>query len=67
MLAAKLPQQGFSEGSPMQRKAYLKEPYFHVQPRPFTALDYVLCVVAFFLSGIAFVPELTRLLLPVGK
>jgi hypothetical protein len=51
----------------MQRKAYLREPYYDVGPKPFTGLDYVLCVVAFFLSGIAFVPELTRLLFLVGK
>jgi hypothetical protein len=52
---------------PMHRKAYLKDPYFDAPPKPFTGWDYVLCVIAFFLTGIACVPELTRLIIFAGK
>jgi hypothetical protein len=51
----------------MHRKAYLKDPYFDAPPKPFTGWDYVLCVIAFFLTGIACVPELTRLIIFAGK
>ena len=46
----------------MNRKAYLKDPYFVNPPNPFTGLDYVLCAVAFFLVGIASVPAIAALI-----
>jgi hypothetical protein len=45
----------------MNRKAYLKDPYFDNPPKPFTGLDYVLCAVAFLLVGIASVPAIAAL------
>jgi hypothetical protein len=51
----------------MNRKAYLKDPYFDMPPVPFNRWDYLLCVVACFLAGIAFVPGFTALILPAAK
>lgn len=48
-------------------KAYLKDPDFEMQPRPFTPWDYLLCAVACLLSGIAFVPEIATLLVAATK
>jgi hypothetical protein len=47
----------------MNRKVYLKDPYLDNSPEPFRGLDYVLCAIAFFLVGIASVPEIARLIL----
>jgi hypothetical protein len=33
--------------------------YRPTSPKPFSGLDYVLCAIAFFLVGIAFVPQIT--------
>jgi hypothetical protein len=33
--------------------------YRPTSPKPFSGLDYVLCAIAFFLMGIAFVPQIT--------
>jgi hypothetical protein len=33
--------------------------YLPTSPKPFSGLDYVLCAIAFFLVGIAFVPQIT--------
>ena len=49
----------------MLRKEYLKDPSTDLTPEPFTGLDYVLCVVAFFLIGIAFVPQIAAFI--VGR
>jgi len=38
-----------------------------VPPVPFTAFDYVLCAVAFFLMGIAFNSDIAALVASVGK
>ncbi len=46
----------------MNRKAYLKDPYFDNPPKPFTSLDYILCAIAFFLVGIASVPAIAALM-----
>jgi hypothetical protein len=46
----------------MNRKAYLKDTYFDNPPKPFTGLDYVLCIIAFFLVGIASVPAIAALI-----
>lgn len=35
--------------------------------KPFDPLDYLLCTISFFLSGIAFVPQLTHLLFSFPK
>jgi hypothetical protein len=51
----------------MNRKAYLKDPYFENPPKPFTGWDYVLCAVAFFLVGIASVPAIATLLVGAGR
>ena len=51
----------------MNRKAYLKDPYFGNAPKPFSGLDYVLCAIAFFLVGIASVQQIAILLAPSGK
>jgi hypothetical protein len=60
--------EGISAGRhEMNRKAYLKDPYFATPPTPFSGLDYVLCAIAFFLVGIAAVPALTALLIAPGK
>jgi hypothetical protein len=41
-----------------KRKEYLRDPDANIAPEPFVGLDYVLCAVAFFLLGVAFVPEI---------
>ena len=46
----------------MNRKAYLKDPYFDDLPKPFSGLDYILCAIAFFLVGIASVPAIAVLI-----
>jgi hypothetical protein len=51
----------------MNRKAYLKDPYFDDLPRPFTGWDYLLCAVAFFLVGIASVPAIAALIVGAGR
>jgi hypothetical protein len=33
--------------------------YLPTSPKPFSGLDYVLCAIACFLVGIAFVPQIT--------
>jgi hypothetical protein len=35
--------------------------------KPFSSLDYLLCTISFLLSGVAFVPDFTRLLLSLAK
>lgn len=47
----------------MNRKVYLKDPYLDNSPEPFSGLDYVLCAIAFFLVGIASVPQIASLIL----
>jgi hypothetical protein len=42
----------------MHKKDYLRHPYADFVPKPFTGWDYVLCVVAFLLTGIAALPEI---------
>jgi hypothetical protein len=57
-------------GSPMSfvnRNWYLRGSSETVPPVPFTALDYVLCAVAFFLMGIAFNSDIATLVASVGK
>jgi hypothetical protein len=46
----------------MHRKEYLKDPYAGLTPKPFTGWDYVLCAVAFFLIGIASVPQIAQMI-----
>jgi len=51
-----------TQAGSMNRKAYLKDPYLDIPPVPFNRWDYLLCVVACFLAGVAFVPGFTELL-----
>jgi hypothetical protein len=51
----------------MNRKAYLKDQYLNTPPVPFNRWDYVLCALACFLAGIAFVPEITALIVAAAK
>jgi len=46
----------------MIRKEYLKDPNNDFSPTPFTAWDYVLSAVAFFLIAVASVPQLASLI-----
>ena len=48
-------------------RAYLKDPDFGTQPTPFTYWDYLLCIVACLLSGIAFVPEIATLIVSAAR
>jgi hypothetical protein len=47
----------------MHRNEYLKDPYADLTPNPFSGWDYVLCIVAFFLIGIAFVPQIASFII----
>jgi hypothetical protein len=51
----------------MHKKWYLKDPYADFPPMPFIALDYVLCALVFFLTGIASSPEIANLIASIGK
>jgi hypothetical protein len=51
----------------MNRKWYLKEPYQVIPPVPFVALDYLLCAVVFFLTGIASNAQIARLIGSIGR
>jgi hypothetical protein len=44
-------------------KVHLKETYRDVPPRPFTIFDYLLCVVAYLLLAVAWIPALAEWLL----
>jgi hypothetical protein len=46
----------------VSKRAYLRDPHADVFPEPFVGLDYALCAVAFFLLGVAFVPEIASLI-----
>ena len=49
-------------GPNMNRKAYLKDPYFDFRPKPFTRLDYLLCTVVFLLLAVASIPQLATVI-----
>jgi hypothetical protein len=40
----------------------VSEAYLETSPKLFTGWDYLLCTIAFFLAGIAFVPEFLALI-----
>jgi hypothetical protein len=46
----------------MRKKEYLRNPYADFAPKPFTGWDYVLCAVAFLLTGVACVPQIAALI-----
>ena len=46
----------------MHKKEYLKDPYADFAPKPFTRWDYILCAVAFLLTGIACVSQIAALI-----
>jgi len=46
----------------INRKAYLKDPWADVTPKPFAPLDYLLCGVAFMLLAVASIPQLALLI-----
>ena len=54
-------------GKPMNRKAYLKDPYADTPPIPFARFDYLLCAIAFCLLSIASLPQIAGLIVPAGK
>ena len=51
----------------MDRKLHLKERYSDIPPVPFTAFDYVLCAVAFLLTGIASNALIANLLISIYR
>jgi hypothetical protein len=51
----------------MHKKWYLKDPYADFPPMPFIALDYVLCALVFFLTGIASRPQIASLIASIGS
>jgi hypothetical protein len=51
----------------MDKKWYLKDQYANIPPMPFVALDYVLCGLVFFLTGIASNAQIATLVASVRK
>ena len=51
----------------MLKKSHLRDPYLYIPPIPFVALDYVLCAIAFFLTGIASNAQIASLIASVRR
>ena len=51
----------------MPKKWYLKDPYADNRPVRFTALDYVLCAIAFLLIGIASNERIADFVASIGR
>ena len=49
------------------RQWYLRDSHEIIPPVPFVALDYVLCVVVFFLTGIASNAQIASLVAAAGR
>jgi hypothetical protein len=51
----------------MDKKWYLKDQHANIPPMPFVALDYVLCGLVFFLTGIASNAQIAALVASARK
>jgi hypothetical protein len=51
----------------MFKKSHVRDPYLYIPPIPFVASDYVLCVIAFFLTGIASNAQIASLIASVRR
>jgi hypothetical protein len=51
----------------MLKKSHPRDPDLYIPPIPFVALDYVLCAIAFFLTGIASNAQIASLIASVRR